>query len=44
MKLEADAIFYPANRFWEKRKSLFVAEPRFDFNFCYEQQIWENHN
>ena len=36
--------FYPANRFWENRKSLFIAEPRSDFNRCYEQQISENHN
>ena len=24
MILEADAIFYPANRFWENRKSLYL--------------------
>ena len=24
--------FYPANRFWKNRKSLFIAEPRSDFN------------
>ena len=36
--------FYPANRFWENRKSLFKAEPHSDFNRCYEQQISENHN
>ena len=38
--------FYPANldRFWENRNSLFIAEPRSDFNSCYEQRISENHN
>ena len=39
--------FYPANPFWENwenRKSLFIAEPRSDFNRCYEQRISENHN
>ena len=36
--------FYPANRFWEKCKSLFIAEPRSNFNRCYEQRISENHN
>ena len=36
--------FYPANWFWENRKSLFIAEPRSDFNRCYEQPISEKHN
>ena len=36
--------FYPANRFWETRKSLFIAKPRSDFNRCYEQRILENNN
>ena len=36
--------FYPANRFWKNRKSLFIAEPRSDFNRCYEQRMSENHN
>ena len=36
--------FYPANRFWENRKSLFIAEPRSDFNCFYEQRISENDN
>ena len=36
--------FYPANRFWKNRKSLFIAEPRSDFNSCYEQRMSENHN
>ena len=36
--------FYSANRFWKKRKSLFIAEPRSDFNRCYEQRMSENHN
>ena len=36
--------FYPAYQFWENRKSLFIAEPRSDFNRCYEQRILENHN
>ena len=44
MILEADAIFYPASQFWGDRKSLFIAEPRSDFNRCYEQRILENHN
>ena len=34
--------FYPANRFWKNRKSLFIAEPHSDFNRCYEQWISEN--
>ena len=33
--------FYPANLFWENRKSLFIIEPRSDFNRCYEQQTSE---
>ena len=41
---EANSIFYPANGFWENRKSLFIAEPCSDFNPCYEQRISENHN
>ena len=36
--------FHPANQFWENRKSLRIAEPRSDFNRCYEQQISEKHN
>ena len=36
--------FYPANRFWENRKSLFIAEPRSDFNCCYEQRTSEKRN
>ena len=36
--------FYLANGFWENRKSLFIAEPRSDFNRCYEQRISEKHN
>ena len=36
--------FYPANPFWKNRKSLFIAEPRSDFNRCYEQRMSENHN
>ena len=36
--------FYPANRFWKNCKLLFIAEPRSDFNRCYEQRMWENHN
>ena len=36
--------FYPANGFWENRKSLFIAEPRSDFNCCYEQLTSEKHN
>ena len=36
--------FYLANGFWEKRKSLFIAEPCSDFNLCYEQWISEKHN
>ena len=35
--------FYPANWFWKNRKSLFIAEPRSDFNRCYEQRMSENH-
>ena len=35
--IEAKAIFYPPNRFWE------IAKPRSDFNHCYER-ISENHN
>ena len=31
--------FYPANGFWENHKSSFIAEPRSDFNCCYEQKI-----
>ena len=27
------------HQFWETCKSLFIAEPRYDFNLCYEQQI-----
>ena len=33
--------FYPANAFWKKRKSLFIAEPRSDFNRRYEQWMSE---
>ena len=43
----ADAIFYPAaikSLVWENHKSLFIAEPRSDFNRCHEQRISENHN
>ena len=29
--------FYPANWFWENRKSLLIVEPCSDFNGCYEQ-------
>ena len=29
-----NAIFYPANLLWENSKSLFIAEPRSDFNRC----------
>ena len=36
--------FYPAYPFWKKRKSLFIAVPRSDFNRCYEQRMSENHN
>ena len=36
--------FYPANRFWKKHKSLFIAEPCYDFNRCNEQRMSENHN
>ena len=36
--------FYPANRFWKNCKSLFIAEPRSDFNRCYEKQMSVNHN
>ena len=36
--------FYPANQFWKNRKSFFIAEPRSDFNHCYEQRMSENHN
>ena len=39
-----NTIFYPANGFWENRKTLFIAEPRPDFNRCYEQWISEKHN
>ena len=35
MILKADAIFYPANQFWENRKFLFIAEPRSDFKCCF---------
>ena len=35
--------FFPANRFWENRKSLFIAEPRSDFKRCYDLRISENH-
>ena len=42
--LEVNTIFYLANGFWENRKSLFIAEPRSDFNCGYEQQISEKHN
>ena len=34
--------FYPANGFWENRKSLFIAEPCSDLNRCYEQLLLEN--
>ena len=30
--------FYPANGFWENRKPIFIAEPRSEFNCCYEQR------
>ena len=36
--------FYPANPFWKKRKTLFIAEPHSDCNRCYEQRMSENHN
>ena len=36
--------FNPANRFWKNRTSLFIAEPRSDFNCCYEQRMSEKHN
>ena len=36
--------FLSANPFWKNRKSLFIAEPRSDFNRCYEQRMSENHN
>ena len=36
--------FYPANPFWKNRKSLFIAEPRSDFNRCYEQRMSEKQN
>ena len=36
--------FYPANRFRKNRNSLFIAEPRSDFDRCYEQRMSENHN
>ena len=36
--------FYPTIQFLENCKSLFTAEPRFDFNRPYEQRITENHN
>ena len=35
--------FNPAIDFGKNRKSLFIAEPRSDFNRCYEQRISENH-
>ena len=38
------AFIYPENRFWENRKTLILAEPRSDFNCCYEQRILESHN
>ena len=36
--------FLPSKLILENRKSLFIAEPRSDFNRSYEQQISENHN
>ena len=36
-------FFYTANQFWENGKTLFIAEPRSDFNSCYKQQNSENH-
>ena len=34
-------FFYPANLFWENRKSLFKAEPHSDFNQCFH---WQDNN
>ena len=39
--LEANAIFTQQIDFGKKRKSLFIAEPRSDFNRCYEQRMWK---
>ena len=38
---EVGAIFYPAKPFSEKCKSLFIAEPQSDFNYCNEQWTWK---
>ena len=36
--------FLPSKRIWENLKSLFIAEPRSEYNRCYEQRISEKHN